>query len=870
MAVRRLVVPAALGLLLVLGALVALPESRTYPPRCAGAGDLRLVLPGACAHVDEAPPGVDPHEPVSTAELRSREGAGERAYEAAEELGVAAPVTAAATSPSVPCEGDGSSGYRVQAMYVVEAGRANRFAALESSIQLWAAGVDDVVNRSAALTGGVRNVRYVTESSGGTCVAEVLNVTVPAGATSSFNATISAVQALGYTDPARKYMMWTDANVLCGIASLYPNDGETQANPNNGSYPQYARIDSGCWGFGDGARDHSVEAHELLHTIGGVQNSAPHSTRAGHCWDESDTMCYADGGGFPMRQICALERGYFFDCNSDDYYSTYPDPGSYLDGHWNAADSRFLIGGGDGSGGGEAGAPTTLGARIAVNNPAVPGLATQASVTPSLPTGRTLTSITWKSARTDCVFSDPTEVQTDVTCGATAAAPTTVTATLVDSAGATKVVTSPLTFATGTARPVAVRLGGAGQLPADGGTVRVCTGAAFPLVATVVDTTTGQPVKGLATAFTKQTAAMTTAAGAGSATSLVDGTATSNQTAVTTTTYRGRTPAGKVYAAGGVATVVATPARCATSITAAADRTAIYYADPVTVSGTLSATSAGTSVAASGVSLAVRLTKADGKVVSLGTARTLADGSYSVVVKPTASGTITVSLAATTGYEAASATVGSVTVAIPGTRVTGAVDRTDVGHGGALRVTGTLERLLADSSTPLAGKAVAVYVKPASGAAVRIGQATTSANGTFSVAPALKLSGTLSVSFAGASGQPAASAEVAPVTAGTWTTSTTASASTTSVTAGAPVTFTGTVSKSYGGATLPAVGLRVSVYFLAAGAASPTLVTATTTRTGGAFTAKAYPKAPGTWTVRVLPVAGHAGSEAGPVTISVG
>ena len=48
-------------------------------------------------------------------------------------------------------------------------------------------------------------------------------------------------------------MMWTDATSLCGIATLYPNDGASQANPNNGSYAQYARIDSACWGLGDGA-----------------------------------------------------------------------------------------------------------------------------------------------------------------------------------------------------------------------------------------------------------------------------------------------------------------------------------------------------------------------------------------------------------------------------------------------------------------------------------------------------------------------------------------------------------------------------------------------------------------------------------------
>ena len=67
----------------------------------------------------------------------------------------------------MPCDGDGTSGFRVQAMYVVEAGKTNRYATLLPSFKLWAAGIDDVVNRSAALTGGVRNIRFVTEAGSG-------------------------------------------------------------------------------------------------------------------------------------------------------------------------------------------------------------------------------------------------------------------------------------------------------------------------------------------------------------------------------------------------------------------------------------------------------------------------------------------------------------------------------------------------------------------------------------------------------------------------------------------------------------------------------------------------------------------------------
>jgi 5-hydroxyisourate hydrolase-like protein (transthyretin family) len=867
---RRLIVSFALGLAFVVpSALTHFSDAPLQEARCPSGDGLDWVLPGACEHADEAPPGVDVTEPVPTAELKERDGGGAEAYAAAQELGVPAPAQAAATSPAVTCEGDGSAGYRTQAMYVVEAGRTNRFSALQASFQLWAAGVDDVVNRSAALTGGVRHVRYVTEASGGSCVAKVLNVTVPAGSLGSFNSSIAAIQALGYTEPSRKYLMWTDATVLCGIASMYPNDSDSQGNPNNGSYAQYARVDSGCWGFGDGATQHSVEAHELLHTYGGVMSTAPHGTRAGHCWDESDTMCYADGGGFAMQQVCPAEREYLFDCNNDDYYSTYPDPGSWLDGHWNAADSRFLIGGGNGSGGGTPGAPTVLGATIAVNNPAVPGLATQASVTPALPTGRTVASVQWKSPKADCSFSTPTEVQTEVTCSATSSTATTVTATVTDSTGATKAVTSPLTFATGTARAVSIALGAAGQSPADGGTAGVCTGAAFPLNATVLDTASGRPVKGLATALTKQTATMTAPASAGSPVTGATGVATQPQTATVSTTYRGRTAAGNVYAAAGPATLVAAPATCTTSLTAelAADR--VWYGDTVAVTGDVSATSGAATVVPSGVSLAVRLTTDAGKVLSLGTVKTAADGSYSFAAKPTANGTISVALTAGTSYTGGAATAGTITVDVPDTLITGAVDKTSVAYGQTVTVTGTLRRDAGGTTSPLASKSVSVYVTPAGGTAVKVGAASTKADGTFSIAVALKVSGTLSVSYAGASGQPAAKVDVGAVTAVSWSTAVTASASSSTVAAGGSVTLSGSVSRTWSGATSPAPAIKVKVTFRATGSSTTTVVSTVTTTTSGTFTAKVYPKASGTWTLTVSDVAGYVSANSSPLTITV-
>lgn len=79
--------------------------------------------------------------------------------------------------------------------------------------------------------------------------------------------------------------------------------------------------------------------HEMLHSLGAVQHSAPHSTGRGHCWDGSDVMCYDDGGTYGESATCTKRQ---VDCNNDDYYHPKPAPGSYLDTHWNIANSRFL------------------------------------------------------------------------------------------------------------------------------------------------------------------------------------------------------------------------------------------------------------------------------------------------------------------------------------------------------------------------------------------------------------------------------------------------------------------------------------------------------------------------------------------------
>jgi len=298
---------------------------------CRGAFRFRAGGDELCSHgPDAAPPGID---------VRQRR-APDPGWMAAGLRRPGQPTTAATTA-GVQCYGDGSDGMRVQLIYARASNVADRYATYRSSFNQWAAALDAVFDQSAAETGGSRHVRFVQDSS---CTPIVDNVVLTTSGAGNFTNTINELRAKGYSRSDRKYLVWVDANVYCGIAQVYSDDSPGQSNYSNGNSAikgVMARVDNGCWGLAG----QSVEAHELTHAMGGVQTSAPHATRYSHCWDESDRMCYADGSGSAMRQICPTSHDNSLDCNHDDYYyAGTPPAGNYLATHWNVANSAFLAG----------------------------------------------------------------------------------------------------------------------------------------------------------------------------------------------------------------------------------------------------------------------------------------------------------------------------------------------------------------------------------------------------------------------------------------------------------------------------------------------------------------------------------------------
>lgn len=339
--------------------------------RCAGS--LEVVGSPLCSHGPDAPPkDVDIRKdvpPVAAATAQTpalTPAANAQPPAAADLLKNRAPVLdvdqkallgdsgaapqqntpAAPSGSSLVCEGDGSSGNRVQVVYVHTPGN-DRYAQYLASFKKWAADVDTIYSASAQETGGVRHVRFVTEPD---CTASVLNVQISDAEIADFNASNRAVAAQGFNRKDRKYMMFTDAKVYCGIGTFAGDERPGQDNLSNFG-PSYGRSDSGCWnGF--------TAAHELGHNLGAVNNSAPSSSKGGHCVYDWDLMCYSDAPYYPkMKLVCPDRPHDRLDCTHDDYFSTDPKPGSYLASHWNVASNRFLIAG-NGTGPGPTPSPT--------------------------------------------------------------------------------------------------------------------------------------------------------------------------------------------------------------------------------------------------------------------------------------------------------------------------------------------------------------------------------------------------------------------------------------------------------------------------------------------------------------------------------
>jgi Concanavalin A-like lectin/glucanases superfamily len=204
-------------------------------------------------------------------------------------------------------------------------------------------GVDGLFYSDAVASGSPQGADYVyaCDSVGQIRVDDVVLPTPAASA--DFSTIVADLQAKGYNKPNEKYEVWYDvaSPVYCGEGTMYFDETDGSSNWNNIG-PDYAVA----------YRCNSL-MHENGHNLGAVQYNAPYATgNGGHCWQEYDIMCYADGGDrYPGYLTYTCTDANHFDCAHNDYFDAKigagegGGPGSYLDTHWNIGECyvRFVV-----------------------------------------------------------------------------------------------------------------------------------------------------------------------------------------------------------------------------------------------------------------------------------------------------------------------------------------------------------------------------------------------------------------------------------------------------------------------------------------------------------------------------------------------
>jgi len=253
---------------------------------------------------------------------------------------------------------------RVQVIYLHPWGTQSRAKEIGRNMQ-WIA--DRINEQMAAASGGKRAIRFARGSGCGEKYISVLSVTLP-GLTQDLMTKSFLNSDTKLPGQIAFYLHYTAAlsthwNYLF-IYDYVPNDltntvgyGQMPITSifGGGDAPAAGGLSAVVLAPYTYPQDYGLFAavavmHELGHTMGAVDNTAPHSTGEGHCNDgvSTDVMCYDDGGQGPFVDACgsASEQpvGAFFDCNQDDYFNVNPAPDSFLGQNpgANVANSKLL------------------------------------------------------------------------------------------------------------------------------------------------------------------------------------------------------------------------------------------------------------------------------------------------------------------------------------------------------------------------------------------------------------------------------------------------------------------------------------------------------------------------------------------------
>ena len=253
--------------------------------------------------------------------------------------------------PGIPCY---SSGPRVHVFYgyfeknLLDAtGDQGRRGAILHAVAV----ADRILNVSADQTGGVRHLRWAMSN----CRLVITPFRVAQKWTfEAFDPTylrikLEQAHLMGKSEKGLTFLETATSPIPAGcqgVGELYDDDRASSTNiHNHGDFNTL--VVTGCAdALFDPFAMGEIAIHELFHTMGAVQLSAPNHTPGHHCTDESDVMCYNDDGHHAMRKVCPVTVPELLDCNDNDYFNTSPKAGSYLATHWDTARNVFQATGG--------------------------------------------------------------------------------------------------------------------------------------------------------------------------------------------------------------------------------------------------------------------------------------------------------------------------------------------------------------------------------------------------------------------------------------------------------------------------------------------------------------------------------------------
>jgi hypothetical protein len=230
------------------------------------------------------------------------------------------------------CSGE----YRQHVLVAHVAGTPDRVEEVRGNLQTHFRRMNWLLNADAVAAGGSSaDYKVLCDDAG---QVRVDSFASPSG---GFEDIVRAARAAGFDDPRTDYTIFFDGlgpGGGCGIGS-YRADERLVADNASNTGGGYGITYQPCW-YG------TTPMHENAHNQGAVQYSAPQSTGSGgHCNRGHDVLCYAPDGG-DRNQVYGLDCSdrVHFDCGDDDYFDPAPEPGEYLESHWNLGSplNRFI------------------------------------------------------------------------------------------------------------------------------------------------------------------------------------------------------------------------------------------------------------------------------------------------------------------------------------------------------------------------------------------------------------------------------------------------------------------------------------------------------------------------------------------------